>query len=68
MRAKIDIVGIHEGIKSVEDTITNGTIQEVIDFAKEYDIHQESTNEYYLSNVEKIKARLAENNIDWETI
>ena len=68
MRAKVDIVEIHNRIKFVEDTITNGTIQEVIDFAKEYDIHQDSTNEYYLSNVEKIKARLAENNIDWETI
>lgn len=68
MRSKIDIVKIHNRIKFVEDTITNGTIDEVISFAKEYDIHQESTNEYYLSNVAKIKARLAENNIDWETI
>jgi len=68
MRAKVDIVGIHNRILQIQDTIQNGTIEEVIAFAKEYNIHQESTNEYYLSNIQKIKARLAENAIDWQTI
>jgi len=68
MRAKVDIVGIHNRILQIQDTIQNGTIEEVIAFAKEYNIHQESTNEYYLSNTQKIKARLAENSIDWQTI
>ena len=68
MRAKVDIVGIHNRILQIQDTIQNGTIEEVIAFAKEYNIHQESTNEYYLSNIQKIKARLDENSIDWQTI
>lgn len=64
MTVKIDIVAIHNSIKSIDETISNGTIEEVIAFAKQYNIHQESTNEYYLSNVQKIKVRLAENNIN----
>jgi recombinational DNA repair protein RecR len=68
MKVNFDVVSVINQLKAIDDTITKGTIEEVIAFAKQYNIHQESTNEYYLSNVKKIKARLTENAIDWETI
>lgn len=37
-------------------------------YAKKYNIHQESINEFYLSNVQKIKARLTELGVDPETV
>ena len=37
-------------------------------YAKKYNIHQQSNNEFYLSNVTRIKARLTELGIDPETV
>ena len=40
----------------------------LIIYAKKYNIHQHSINEFYLSNVTRIKARLTELGIDPETV
>jgi hypothetical protein len=40
----------------------------IMTYAKKYNIHQESINEFYLMNVQKIKARLTELGVDPETV
>jgi len=40
----------------------------LIVYAKKYNIHQQSANEYYLSTVARIKARLVELGVDPETV
>lgn len=55
-------------INRIETLIATGPIDELIEYAKEYDIHQVSNSKRYTAQVEKIKARLVSEGIDPETI
>lgn len=48
--------------------ISSGPINELIEYAKEYNIHQVSNSRFYTEQVNKIKARLIAEGIDPETI
>jgi hypothetical protein len=51
-----------------QTSIETMPVDAIIAYAKKYNIHQESINEFYLMNVEKIKARLTELGVDPETV
>ena len=48
--------------------ISEGSKEELIQYAKVYNIHQVSTSEHYLNNVKKIKARLEYYGVDSESV
>jgi hypothetical protein len=52
----------------IETLISNGPIDELIAYAKEYNIHQVSNSTRYTEQVNKIKNRLVAEGIDPETI
>jgi hypothetical protein len=55
-------------ILRIETLISDGSVDELIAYAKEYNIHQVSNSKRYTEQVNKIKARLIKENIDPETI
>jgi hypothetical protein len=55
-------------LQRIETLIATGPIDELIEYAKEYDIHQVSNSKKYTMQVEKITARLVSEGIDPETI
>ena len=55
-------------IQKIETLISTGPIDELIEYAKEYNIHQVSNSRRYSEQVEKIKNRLIAEGIDPETI
>lgn len=59
---------IHQKLQEIELLITSGPIDELIDYAKEYDIHQTNGTTRYQEQVNKIKNRLIAEGIDPETI
>jgi len=59
---------IHQKLQEIELLITSGPIDELIDYAKEYDIHQTNGTTRYQEQVNKIKNRLVAEGIDPETI
>jgi hypothetical protein len=59
---------IHQKMQEIEMLITSGPIDKLLDFAREYDIHQTNGTTRYQEQVNKIKARLIKENIDPETI
>jgi hypothetical protein len=52
----------------IETLIATGPINELIEYAKKYNIHQVSNSRSYTEQVEKIKTRLVSEGIDPETI
>jgi hypothetical protein len=54
--------------KERERIINEGTVDELIDFAKKYNIHQEGGISIYVQTVNRIKTRLIELGIDPETV
>ncbi len=48
--------------------ISEGSKEELIDYAKLYNIHQESISQHYLDNCNKIKARLEYYGVDLESV
>jgi len=52
----------------IETLISTGPIDELIEYAKEYNIHQVSNSKRYSEQVDKIKNRLNAEGIDPETI
>ena len=50
------------------DKIENSNIEEFIDFAKKYNIFQDSNSKFYNEVCNKIKARLDREGIDYETV
>lgn len=50
------------------DTIDNGSIDDFIKIAKEYNIFQTSTNKFYLSVCKKIRDRLAKENLSEDVV
>jgi hypothetical protein len=59
---------IFQEIMKIEALISTGPIDELIQYAKEYNIHQVSNSKRYTEQVEKIKTRLIAEGIDPETI
>ncbi len=55
-------------LTKIETLISVGPIDELIEYAKEYNIHQVSNSKRYTEQVEKIKTRLIAEGIDPETI
>ena len=55
-------------IQKIETLISTGPIDELIEYAKEYNIHQVSNSRRYSEQVKKIKNRLIAEGIDPETI
>lgn len=55
-------------IDEINNTINNADIPNFIEFAKKYNIFQESTNAFYLENCEKIKKRCIKDNISLDLI
>lgn len=55
-------------ITRIETLISTGPIDELITYAKEYNIHQVSNSKRYTEQVNKIKNRLIAENIDPEII
>jgi hypothetical protein len=51
-----------------QTSIETMPIDAVIVYAKKYNIHRISNNEFYLSNIARIKARLIADGIDPETV
>lgn len=59
---------IFEALTKIETLISVGPIADLIEYAKEYNIHQVSNSKRYTEQVNKIKARLIAEGIDPETI
>lgn len=59
---------LHKKMQEIELLIANGPINDVINYAKEYDIHQVDGTSRYFEQVNKIKNRLVAEGIDPETI
>tara|TARA_R110002126_G_scaffold197762_1_gene345485 strand:+ start:502 stop:699 length:198 start_codon:yes stop_codon:yes gene_type:complete len=55
-------------LAAMQSSIETMPTDALIIYAKKYNIHQHSVNEFYLSNVNRIKARLTELGIDPETV
>ena len=51
-----------------QTSIETMPLDALITYAKKYDIHQQSVNEYYLQNVQRIKAQLTTLGVDPETV
>ena len=64
----IDMSDLETEIQKIEVLISSGPIDELIEYAKKYDIHQISNSRFYTEQVNKIKARLIAEGIDPETI
>ena len=54
--------------KNFDEIINNSTKQEFIDFAKKYNIIQESKSKVYDEVCNKIKARLDREGLDYEIV
>lgn len=59
---------IHHLYYDMYNLIDNGSIDEVIAFAKEYNIFQESNSQFYTNTCEKIKQRLELENLSIEVV
>lgn len=64
----MSFVKMFEKLKAIETLISTGPIDELIAYAKEYNIHQVSNSQRYTEQVNKIKNRLIAEGIDPETI
>lgn len=54
--------------KKILDTIDNGPIDEFIEFAKNYNIFQQSNNKFYKMMCDKIKTRLDKEGLDYNIV
>lgn len=68
MRTNMTDDEMYADIMAIEALISSGPIDELINYAKEYNIHQVSNSRSYTEQVEKIKNRLIAEGIDPETI
>ena len=59
---------LFEELQRIDALISHGPIDELINYAKEYDIHQQNGTSRYYEQVNKIKNRLVAEGIDPETI
>ena len=59
---------IFEYKQKIEQLIESGPIDELIAYAKEYNIHQENGVKSYRDQVDKIKQRLISEGIDPDTV
>lgn len=64
----INVPEIEKILNEQERIMTSGTQDEIIKFAREYNINQNSQNPFYLENVNKIITRLNYYGIDPATI
>jgi cob(I)alamin adenosyltransferase len=64
----IDFTPMLEIRKERERIINEGTVDELIKFAKQYNIHQEGGISIYVQTVNRIKTRLIELGVDPETV
>ena len=63
-----DAFNIEEANIKRNKILTEGTQEEIITFAKEYDIHQTSQSIFYTEMCNKIKARLEYYGVDPESV
>lgn len=59
---------LQQRLQEIELLIASGPIDELINYAKNYDIHQANGTSIYQAQVNKIKNRLVAEGIDPETI
>lgn len=64
----MDVQAIANEIQRIETLIATGPLEELIAYAKEYNIHHVTTNRRYNEQVEKIKQRLIAEGVDPETV
>lgn len=64
----IDLQPVFEYRQKIEKLIESGPIDELIAYAKKYNIHQEGGVRFYRDQVAKIKQRLISEGIDPETV
>lgn len=50
-------------VKNFDKIIFDSSLDEFIDFAKNYNIFQQSDNKFYLDNCKKIRERLVQENL-----
>ena len=60
---KINPIQALKSIDNLQDKIYNSSLEDFIIFAKQYNIFQNSTNEFYKSICDKIKQRLQKENL-----
>jgi hypothetical protein len=64
----MNYTGMDKKLLAIETLISEGPVNELIEYAKEYNIHQVSNSSRYTEQVDKIKNRLVAEGIDPETI
>ena len=66
----IDLTAVYEFIEERERIISEGTLEQVIDLAKQFHINEtfEQTTTPYKITVDKIKQRLTKEHYDWTTL
>jgi hypothetical protein len=55
-------------LDEINTIIESGSLSDFLDFAKSYNIFQDSNNKFYKLNCEKIRARLAKENLTEDAI
>lgn len=59
---------IHHMVNKIHDLIDNGSREDFIKFAKEYNIFQDSNSKFYTDTCERIKQRLTRDNISIDSV
>jgi hypothetical protein len=65
---KIAPTTLHLELDGMLNIIDNSPVDEFINFAKEYNIFQESDNRFYKSICDRIKKRLASENLSQDVL
>jgi hypothetical protein len=58
----------HHAVNEIYALIDNGTLEEFIAFAKEYNIFQEANSKFYTEMCERIKQRLTKEQLSIDTV
>lgn len=62
------MIDVQAMLAAQQTSIETMPLDAVIIYAKKYNIHRISDNEFYLGNVKRIKARLIADGVDPETV
>ena len=62
------MIDVQAMLAAQQTSIETMPLDAVIIYAKKYNIHRISDNEFYLGNVKRIKARLLADGVDPETV
>lgn len=64
----IDTKKIIDKLNEHNRIITDGSKEEIVEYAKQYNIHQDSESEHYVNTCTKIRARLKYYGLDPDNI